>query len=125
MRPLCPRFTPRRAGPAGEGLGAGSPGLGCCLLPWLSLGGLGVCQAPDVPVLGAAQPPGGDCKGLETLGQGGGFCLPCSSPEGSWLGFLPSSSTERVPGDLADPTAAVAGAGDCPTPASSSTGCPA
>lgn len=47
--------------------------------------------------------PGVLAGGCETLGQGGGFCLPRSSPEGLWLSFSPCSSTERVPADLAQP----------------------
>lgn len=97
----CARCAPasRLGAPAlpERGLALAPRGWGAASCPGCPWGVLGVCQAPDAPALGAAQAPGGACKGLETLGQGGGFCLPRSSPEGSWLGFSPSSSTERVP----------------------------
>lgn len=67
MRPLSPRFTPRRSGPSGE-RGSVWAARGGCLLPWLS------------PMsLGAACGSRGAC-GVQ---QGwGSACL--AQPSGSW-----------------------------------------
>lgn len=91
-------------------------GWGGASCPGCPQGGLGSARSPVLPRWVQQRLPGVLAGGCETLGQGGGFCLPRSVPEGPWLGFSPCSSPERVPGDLAQPTWGGGSGGAVPHP---------